>query len=154
MVDYDCLPSAWIPVSSQNWKFWEFSKNKIVLWKVSILTSFNIKQHRPNSVSLNQVWLLHTRMDLVQPCLISHDLQIYIDIIDIMGLLITLTPPPTRYMDYTTCDEERVYSTATGMVWPLEVSRMVADMTAEDRWPGEILERQAVVQTLVYYYKK
>lgn len=76
MVDYDCLPSAWIPVSSQNWKFWEFSKNKIVLWKVSILTSFNIKQHRPNSVSLNQVWLLHTRMDLVQPCLISHDLQI------------------------------------------------------------------------------
>lgn len=43
---------------------------------------------------------------------------------------LTITPCTT---DYTTCDEERVYSTATGMVWALDASRMVADMTAEAR---------------------
>lgn len=39
------------------------------------------------------------------------------------------TPP----MDCTTCDEDRVYWTATGMLRPVEVSRTVADMTAEAR---------------------
>lgn len=33
----------------------------------------------------------------------------------------------------TTCDEERVYLTATGIVWAFEASRSVADITAEAR---------------------
>lgn len=47
-------------------------------------------------------------------------------------------------MDYTAFDEERVYWTATGMVWALEASRVVADMTAEARWPGSILGRTVI----------
>lgn len=45
-------------------------------------------------------------------------------------------------MSCTTCEDERVYWTATGMVFALETSRTLADMTAELSLPERTLERQ------------
>lgn len=49
-----------------------------------------------------------------------------------------------------TCDDERVYLTATGMVSGFEAWRTVADMIADARSPGRVLGKQAMVITEIH----